>query len=54
MVHKKASDAYGALSEVSAKHKGHKPILFRRVESEPMTHDISEDDFEFPQFSTMG
>jgi len=48
MMHEKTSDAQGALFEVPAKHKGQKPILFRRIESEPMTRESSKDDFESP------
>jgi len=51
MVHEKTNDAQGAFFEVPAKHKDQKSILFGRFESEPMTHEISEDDFESPQFS---
>ena len=54
MIHDKASDAQGAFFEVPAKHKDQKSILFGRFESEPMTHEISEDDFESPQFSHYG
>ena len=54
MVHEKTGDAQGAFFEVTAKYKGHKLILFGRLESEPMTRESSEDDFESPQFSHYG
>jgi len=47
-VHEKTSDVRGALFEVPAKHKGQKPILFGRIESEVMTRGSSEDDFQSP------
>ena len=37
MVRENTSDTQGAFFEVPAKHKGQKPILFGRVESEAMT-----------------
>jgi len=54
MVHEKISDVQEAFFEEPTKHKGQKPILFERFESKPMTNEISEDDFESPQFSHYG
>jgi len=39
---------------VPAKRKGQKPILFGRIESEPVTRESLEDNPEFPQFSYYG
>ena len=50
MVHEKISYAYGAFFEVLAKRKGQKPILFRRIRSELVTRESSEDDPESLQF----
>jgi len=36
-------------SKVPAKYKDQKPILFRRVESEPMNHESSNDGLDSPQ-----
>jgi len=46
MVRENTSDTQGAFFEVPAKHKGQKPILFGRFESEPMTRESSEDNDE--------
>jgi len=51
MAHEKISDTQGAFFEVPAKRKGQKLILFGRFESEPITHESSEDKDESPQFS---
>ena len=48
MVHEKTSDTQGAFFEVPAKYKGQNPILLGRFESEPMTHESSEDKDESP------
>jgi len=42
MVRKKIRDAYNALFEVPAKHEGQKPILFGRIEFEPIAYESSE------------
>jgi len=54
MVREKTSDAQGAFFDVPAKHKGQRPIQFRRIESELVTCENSEDDLESPQFSHYG
>ena len=54
MVHENNNDTQGAFFEVPAKHKGQKPILFERVESEPMARESLEDNAESPQFSHNG
>ena len=41
MVHEKISDARKALFEVLVKWKGQKPILFERIESEPIAYESS-------------
>jgi len=35
-------------------NKGQKLILFERIKSKPVTHESSEDNSEFPQFSYYG
>ena len=42
MVYENISDVQGSLFEVPAKHKGQKPILFGRIESEPVIREDSE------------
>ena len=43
MMHEKTSDKHGAFFEVPAKHKSQKPILFGRIDFEPITRESSED-----------
>ena len=45
-----AGDAQKAVFMVPARRKGQRPILFGRVESEPMSREESEDEEEPPQF----
>ena len=54
MVHEKTSDAQGTFFEVPAKRKDQKPILFGRIEPEPVIHESSKDNPEPPQFSHYG
>jgi len=54
MVCEKTSDAQGAFFEVPAKHKGEKPILFGKIESELVTHESLKDNPESPQLSHYG
>ena len=54
MVHEKIGDAHNALCEVPAKGKGQKPILFERIESEPITCESSGGGSESPQIFHYG
>ena len=54
MVSKKIGDAHNALFKLSAKWKGQKPILFGRIESEPITCENSSGSSESPQFFHYG
>jgi len=54
MVREKTNDAQGAFFEVPVKRKGQKSILFRRIESKPVTRESSEEDPKSPQFSHYG
>jgi len=54
MTHEKENNAHGAFFKVSGKYKGQKLILFERIESETMTRESSEDDFESLQFFHYG
>jgi len=46
--HQGVSDAQRSLFKVLARHKGLRPILFRRVESKSITHEDSESENEPP------
>ena len=46
MIHENAGDIRGAFFEVPVMRKGQKPILFGRVESEPVTFESSGGEFE--------
>jgi len=54
MVHEKISDARKALFEVLVKQKGQKPILFERIESEPIAYKSSGGGSESPLFFHYG
>ena len=41
IVREKTSDAQETFFEVLVKRKGEKPILYGKIESEPMTHESS-------------
>jgi len=50
MGHGKIGDACNALLEVPAKRECEKPILFGRIESEPLAYESSGGNSESPQF----
>ena len=54
MTRDREGDVHGAFFEVPAKYEGQRPILFGRVESEPIARENSGSDSEFPQFFQHG
>ena len=54
MVREKIGDAHKSFFEVPAKWKGQKPILFGRIESEPIACESSGGNSEPPQFFHYG
>jgi len=54
MVREKTNDALGTFFEVPAKRKCQKPILFEKIESEPVTYESLENNLESLQFSHYG
>jgi len=54
MGREKIEDAYNTLFEVPAKWECQKPILFGRIESEPIAYENSGDDSETLQFFHYG
>ena len=54
MVREMIRDAREALFEVPTKREGQKPIVFGRVETEPIACESSGDNSESPQFFHYG
>ena len=54
MVHEKTDDARQASFEVPTKRKDQKPILFGRIESEPIAYESLGGGYESPQFFHYG
>jgi len=48
MMHERASDTYKVFFKVPAKYKGQKPILFGKVEFEPINRESLENGSESP------
>ena len=54
LVHEKIGGTHNTLFKVLAKQKGQKPILFGRIETEPVACESLGDNSESPQFFHYG